>query len=160
MVSVLEKDVPLVSKGMTATMTVDAYPGKIFRGNVARLSQAIDLGTRTMMVEIDVPNREHFLKGGMFATVDAIVAVHDTVITLPAEAVLKDGNSAYVYVADGSVAQREELRRGDVITAVDDTEIHRPLDFQRAMLDCHPNQHIRLAVRRGNDSLSRLALAV
>ena len=139
MVSVLEKDVPLVSKGMTATMTVDAYPGKIFRGNVARLSQAIDLGTRTMMVEIDVPNREHFLKGGMFATVDAIVAVHDTVITLPAEAVLKDGNSAYVYVADGSVARRvvvstgiERDNRVEILSGVGDGQ--RVITSGQAML--------------------------
>ena len=53
-----------------------------------------------------------------------------------------------------SPAAEAGLARGDVITAVDDTEIHRPLDFQRAMLDRKPGQQVRLAVRRAGDPLA------
>ena len=46
------------------------------------------------------------------------------------------------------------MTAGDVITAVDDIEVQRPLDFQRAMLDRKPGQQVRLAVRRAGDSLT------
>ena len=53
-----------------------------------------------------------------------------------------------------SPAAEAGLARGDVITAVDDTEIQRPLDFQRAMLDRKPGQQVRLAVRRAGGPLT------
>jgi RND family efflux transporter MFP subunit len=111
-VNVLEKDVPLVRKGMAASVKVDAFPGRTFTGKVTRLSEAIDLGTRTMAVQIDVPNRDHALKGGMFATVDAVVEVHPDAITVPSAALLKDGTGAYVYIAEGAVAKRVAVRPG------------------------------------------------
>ena len=52
-----------------------------------------------------------------------------------------------------SPAAQAGLAQGDVITAVDDAEIHRPLDFQRAILDRKPGQQVRLAVRRAGDPL-------
>ena len=52
------------------------------------------------------------------------------------------------------------LAAGDVITRVDDTEIKRPLDFQRAILDHKPGDKLRLSVRRAGDPLTMtLALA-
>ena len=47
-----------------------------------------------------------------------------------------------------SPAAQAGLTAGDVVTALDDQEIQRVLDFQRAMLDCKPGQTVQLAVRR------------
>jgi serine protease Do len=46
------------------------------------------------------------------------------------------------------------LAAGDVITAIDSKDIQRPLDFQRAILDRKAGDRIRLAVRRGGESLT------
>ena len=57
-------------------------------------------------------------------------------------------------VEANSPAAEAGLAAGDVITAVGDAEIQRPLDFQRAMLDRKPGQQVQLAVRRAGDSLA------
>ena len=57
-------------------------------------------------------------------------------------------------VEANSPAAEAGLVAGDVIASVDDIEVRRPLDFQRAMLDRKPGQQLRLAVRRGGDSLT------
>ena len=59
-----------------------------------------------------------------------------------------------------SPASEAGLAAGDVITRVDDMEIKRPLDFQRAILDHKPGDKLRLSVRRADDPLTMtLALA-
>jgi RND family efflux transporter MFP subunit len=67
-VNVLEKDVPLVAVGMPAVLTVESLPGRQFAGSTARLAEAVDLATRTMPVEIDIPNQGDSLKPGMLAS--------------------------------------------------------------------------------------------
>jgi serine protease Do len=57
-------------------------------------------------------------------------------------------------VEANSPAAEAGLLAGDVITNVEDVEVRRPLDFQRAMLDRKAGQQVRLAVRRGGESLS------
>jgi serine protease Do len=56
-------------------------------------------------------------------------------------------------IDSGSPAAEAGLAAGDVVTAIDSAEIQRPLDFQRALLDCRPGQKVRLAVRRSSDLL-------
>ena len=53
-----------------------------------------------------------------------------------------------------SPAAEAGLVAGDVVTAVGDTEIQRPLDFQRAMLDRTPGETLRVTVRRAGNPLS------
>ena len=111
-VNVLEKDIPLVNIGRVATVTVDAYPGKQFSGSVVRMSQAVDLSTRTMEVEIDVPNREHLLKPGMFCTVALIIQEHHNAVTISTQSILKDEKGPYVFSVDGTTAHRHDLELG------------------------------------------------
>jgi RND family efflux transporter MFP subunit len=111
-VNVLEKDVPLLRKGIHATITVDAYPGKTFEGVVVRLAEALDLGTRTMQAEIDVPNRDHALKGGMFATVNVSIGGEHTGITVPSAAVMRDASGRYVYIVEAGKTRRVPVTLG------------------------------------------------
>ena len=57
-------------------------------------------------------------------------------------------------VESKSPAATAGLAAGDIVTRIDDTEIQRPLDFQRAMLDRKPGEKVRLAVRRASDPLT------
>jgi RND family efflux transporter MFP subunit len=111
-ISVLEKDIPLISIGKKAVITVDAFPGKKFQGTVARYSHAVDLSTRTMAVEIDIPNTDHLLKPGMFASVTLVVDVHHDAVTVPTQALLKDDRGSFVYVLGGDTAHRKGVRVG------------------------------------------------
>jgi membrane fusion protein (multidrug efflux system) len=112
-INVLERDIPAVTTGRRATITVDAYPDRQFDGVVTRSSQAIDPNTRTMMVEIDVPNREHTLKGGMFSRVTLVVGEHPSSVTLPTQAVLGDSTGNWVFtVGENNLAHRVPVKIG------------------------------------------------
>jgi RND family efflux transporter MFP subunit len=58
-----------VTTGGTVSFTVPAYPGQAFSGTVARISQAVDVKTRTMAVELDVLNGDGRLASGTFSQV-------------------------------------------------------------------------------------------
>ncbi len=111
-VNVLEKDLPSVKIGTKAIITVDAYPGKQFSGTVERMSQAIDLSTRTMAVEIDIPNREHLIRPGMFASVRMIIREHPNAITVPTQAILHDDRGSYIFTVSNSIAHRVNITTG------------------------------------------------
>jgi len=111
-VNVLEKDVPQISKGKTAKIVVDAFPGKEYEGVITRLSQAIDLSTRTMAIEVGVPNKEHNLKPGMYATVTLTISEHQNAVTVPTEAVLNDNNGTFVYALQNNAAKRIPVQLG------------------------------------------------
>jgi RND family efflux transporter MFP subunit len=125
-VNVLEKDIPSVNIGTHAVVTVDAFPGKSFLGTVRRLSEAVDPATRTMAIEIDLDNKDHMLKPGMFANVMLVVNERPNAITVPTAAVLKDDQGFFVFTALRDSARQIRIARG--IDQEDRTEITGGLD--------------------------------
>ena len=67
--NVVEKDLRLVNTGDPATVEVDAFPGDLFKGQIARVSPVLDPATRTASMEVEIPNRDNRLKPGMYARV-------------------------------------------------------------------------------------------
>jgi membrane fusion protein (multidrug efflux system) len=55
-----------MTPGAAVPFTVAAHPGQTFTGTVARIAQAVDVGTRTMAVELEVPNADGRLAPGTF----------------------------------------------------------------------------------------------
>ena len=112
-INILEKDIPRVSIGKEATITVDAFPGEKFTGKITRQSEAVDLSTRTMAVEFDIPNGNHRLKPGMFANVTLGIETHDNALTLPTQTILKDDKGTYVLTVDNdNTATRKAVTLG------------------------------------------------
>ncbi len=58
-----------VTNGTSLTFTVAAYPGQTFAGTVSRISQSVDVATRTMAIELDVNNADGRLAPGTFCQV-------------------------------------------------------------------------------------------
>jgi len=98
--------------GKKATITVDAFPGRTFDGTVTRYSDALDFSTRTMAVEIDIPNSDHALKPGMFANVLLIIDQHKDAMTVPTQAILTDDTGAYLFIARQDTARRMYITQG------------------------------------------------
>jgi membrane fusion protein, multidrug efflux system len=111
-VNVLEKDIPSVATGKEAVISVDAFPGKVFTGRITRLSEAVDLSTRTMAIEVEIPNKEHILKPGMFANVTLNVDEHPDAITVPTSALLKDDQGYFLFTAVRDTAHRIRVKTG------------------------------------------------
>jgi membrane fusion protein, multidrug efflux system len=111
-VYVLEKDLPLISENNKCTVTVDASPDKQFFGKITRKSNSLDLNTRTMTYEIDIPNQNYILKPGMFATVYFLLSEHNNAITIPKDALLKDASDNFVFVVENGKAKRINVVTG------------------------------------------------
>jgi membrane fusion protein (multidrug efflux system) len=111
-INILEKDIPLMADGKQANITVDAYPARAFPGSVTRFSRAVDPNTRTMAVEIDIPNRDHALAPGMYANVVLVVTSHPDAVTIPTAAMLKDDRGYFVFTVTADTARAVRILPG------------------------------------------------
>jgi RND family efflux transporter MFP subunit len=71
-----------------------------FTGKVARFTGALDMSTRTMQVEIDVPNPAYHLQPGMYADVVLAADSRNDVLTVPVNALQREQNRTSVLVVD------------------------------------------------------------
>lgn len=115
--SATEFDLVKLKKGQLATVTVPAYPDKVWKGKVDYLSPVLDRATRSVLVTILVDNKEKLLRPGMFADVVVQTGKRPNVITIPARAirrrVLTGGEVAYsVFLADGEKSVRRRVTIG------------------------------------------------
>ncbi|MDF0645371.1 MAG: efflux RND transporter periplasmic adaptor subunit [Nitrospira sp.] len=106
LIEVVEKDVPLIKLGQKAEVRAEAYPDRAFEGTVTRVVQALNRATRTMTVELDLPNKDHLLKGGMFARVEVLVGKHADALQIPIDAVSRLEDAQYVYIVRDGKAER------------------------------------------------------
>lgn len=98
--------------GDSADVHVQAT-GEHFTGKVVRFTDALDPSTRTMQVEIDVPNPSYHLQPGMYADVRLSANSRDNALTVPVESVRHDGDKTTVLVLDSHErVQSREVQLG------------------------------------------------
>jgi multidrug efflux system membrane fusion protein len=104
-VDVPENYAPSIRPGLKASIDLPAFPGQHFFGSIVRTSDSIDLVTRTLRTEIDVPNRDGRLFPGSYAQVHFGVNVAAVRMLVPVNALLfrAEGPRAAVVGADGKV---------------------------------------------------------
>ncbi|MDD5449499.1 MAG: efflux RND transporter periplasmic adaptor subunit [Candidatus Omnitrophica bacterium] len=107
-----EKYLPRVLIGQTATISVDAYPGKEFKGTVTKISPVLDLTTRSAPIEILVDNSEHRLQSGMFAKASLVIQEHKDVPVVLKEAVIGRVPNTYVYTVENNKASLKQVTTG------------------------------------------------
>ena len=112
LIEIVERDIPLVKIGQKAELRAEAYPDHVFEGTVTRIVQALNRATRTMTVEIDLPNSDRRLKGGMFARVEVMVGTHHQALQIPIDAVSRLEDTQYIYVVREGNAQRVDVEIG------------------------------------------------
>ena len=77
-----------IHEGLAAKILVQEFPGQDFDGAVTRTAGALDPASRTMQVEVQVPNREGRLYAGMYGQVKFLLADENAPIAVPANAFL------------------------------------------------------------------------
>ena len=102
-VSVPEVDSDAAQKGAKAPLTLDEFPGETFQGTIVRDSDAIDLNSRTLNVEVDIDNRDGRIRPG------AYVFVH---LRLPDNS--RKATSSLIIPANTLLFRSEGLRVGVV----------------------------------------------
>ena len=106
---VFEKDLSLVREGQPARVSVEAYPGETFAGNVTYVYPTVTLEARTGRVRIELSNPQGKLKPGMYARVSLAVPSGEPRLVVPRDAVHATGERAWVFVQgpDGTLIARE-----------------------------------------------------
>jgi RND family efflux transporter MFP subunit len=104
-----ERAVPDVQIGQTVSVNVTTL-SKRLQGKIVRFSDQIDLQTRTMYTEVDVPNPDYSLVPGMYVSVVIPLRTQQNVLTVPLQAVHLSGESkgsVLVVSADSRIERRE-----------------------------------------------------
>ncbi len=79
-----------IQVGMDAPTTIREAPGRVFAGKVARTANELDLSTRSLLTEVDIPNPDRALLAGMYAQVSFDVKRQGQPVFVPATSVLFD----------------------------------------------------------------------
>jgi RND family efflux transporter MFP subunit len=87
-VNVPEAYASSIQPGLSAYLELTQYPGQKFQGKVVRSAEAIDLATRTLLTEVDVPNKAGQLLPGGFAQVHLEVKAVGQPMQVPVNALL------------------------------------------------------------------------
>jgi RND family efflux transporter MFP subunit len=74
--------------GSPATLTLDEFPGRSFQGTLVRTANAIDLASRTLLVEVDVDNPRGELLPGAYVFVHLKLPGQVATVTIPANTLL------------------------------------------------------------------------
>ena len=108
-VSIPEYEMASVSVGQEAEVKVDAYPDRVFKGEIVIVNPWIDPGSRTFKVKIEIPNGDYSLKGGMFARVSIIKGKRKALV-IPREAVMRQEGVWLYHVIVAGDTKRAERR--------------------------------------------------
>jgi RND family efflux transporter MFP subunit len=72
-----------IKVGMTADLALAEFPGRTFQGNLVRTADAINMTTRTLLVEIDVANPTNTLLSGSYAEVHFKIPTQGSTFMIP-----------------------------------------------------------------------------
>ena len=105
---IFQNDAGKIKPGDPAEVTVDAYPGQVFRGKVDYLLPQLDMATRTLPVRLVFPNPGLKLRPGMYVNVSLKLPLGQRLI-VPDSAVFHSGtkNLIFTYAGDGNIEPHE-----------------------------------------------------
>ena len=98
-----------VVPGIEAIVHVPEMPGHPFPGNVTRIADALQPGTRTLLTEIDIPNPDGALSAGIYCTVELHIPRKVPSLTVPAEAIIFNAGGVQVAVVDNGVVHLHKV---------------------------------------------------
>jgi RND family efflux transporter MFP subunit len=137
-----------VIPGQAAQLSVSNLPGRHFAGKVARTANSLDPASRTLLVEVQVPNPDGTLFPGMYAQVDLSSARINAPLLVPSDAlVMQTGGSTVAVVRPDHTVhlQKIEVGRdyGDRLEVINglregDTIIPNPGDLAREGMKVEP----------------------
>ncbi len=102
----------LIKDGDPATVTVIDYPNRKFTGTVTRHPEALDQVTRTMQVEVDLPNQDGSLFPGMYANMKMTAHVTVANLTAPDDALIFRNDKIYLPVVRDNHLKLVEVTLG------------------------------------------------
>lgn len=96
---VFEQQATWIATGQKAEMSLPAFPGKVWQGQVEYIYPELDPITRTLKVRFHFDNPEFLLKPNMYVYVTLFSASKENVLIIPSEALIRKGHSNHIVVA-------------------------------------------------------------
>ncbi|HEY2486460.1 MAG TPA: efflux RND transporter periplasmic adaptor subunit [Candidatus Binataceae bacterium] len=106
---------PFVRDGDESIVTVSEYPSRDYKGSITRHPTALDQDTRTMLIEVDLPNEDLTLYPGMYANVAITIKGSNGAPRVPDEALIFNGERVYV-----PIVRDRKIHLVDVKLGLDD----------------------------------------
>jgi RND family efflux transporter MFP subunit len=110
--NVPQEDTPWAKTGVPAALTVKELPGQVFTGTVTRTTRALDPSTRSLLIEVDLPNPDHALKPGTFGELTLHLRTSPDALVVPAGSLITQGNSTLVFIVDQGKAVQRNITTG------------------------------------------------
>jgi multidrug efflux pump subunit AcrA (membrane-fusion protein) len=115
---VAERFISKIGLNQACEITLDAYPGEIFRGSITEVSPTVDTVSRTMEIRVGVENPGSRLKAGMFAKVRIITESKEDIVKIPASAMVNRFGEQYVFAIDSGDPAMPVARKKIVISGI------------------------------------------
>jgi RND family efflux transporter MFP subunit len=112
-VDVPERYVPRLGLGTSALVEIDALNPENFAGKIAAIIPVGDAASRSFPVKVSIKNPDNRIKGGMLCRVSLAIGKSNSVLAVPKDAVVNQGNQHLLYVVRDGVAQPLTVQLGD-----------------------------------------------
>jgi RND family efflux transporter MFP subunit len=116
-VSVPQEVALLAKAGVQVVLNFKELPGQEFKGSITRTTEALDPATRTLLVEIDMPNKERQLQPGTFVSATLYLREHPNALAIPPAAIVTGGPGQGKSVF---VVEQGKARQVPIKTDIDD----------------------------------------
>jgi membrane fusion protein (multidrug efflux system) len=110
--TVTEKDVGSLRVGQDVAFTVDAFPGREFRGRLKTIYPGLEEKTRSLQLEAVLTNSDRSLKPGLFARVTLYTGPARDTVVAPITALLYDNATTKLFVVEGDRAKERTVKIG------------------------------------------------
>lgn len=98
--TIIERDYGQISVGQPAEVAVDAFPGEVFEGKVARIAPVLQEASRVAKMEVEVDNGARRLKPGMFTTITVVLQEKTARQVIPSGAIVKKEGVDGIFVVE------------------------------------------------------------
>lgn len=137
-VAIPEAEAALINRGDVVTLEFPSFPAEeTLSATVTRPAGELDPSTRTMLVEIEVPNEDRKLLPGMFGQATISLSGEITANMLPARAIrFNENGDAYVY----AISNEDTVTVTPVTTGIDNgnrIEVKSGVDAGQVVIDAH-----------------------
>lgn len=111
-IEVPETDAVLIEKNTLAEIIFPELPNTKYSETVSRISYGLNETTRTMKVEIDIPNKDLKIRTSMYAKVTLQRSGHKETLSVPNDAIGNVKGQSFVYVVKDDVVKKVEVKTG------------------------------------------------
>ncbi len=112
--TVPQQSVGRITPGQTVSFRVDSLPDRSFTGEIRYVGPSVESNSRSMTVEAMVPNPDHILRPGTFASAEVALPEKSKRLLVPGSAVVRDNDIARLFVVRDGVAREQVVSTGDI----------------------------------------------